>query len=82
MVLSQRIPHAHCRHQQVPNARVTSKPNRANAIGQPKLFQISKTLYAYKEKERKSQSKHSFIGVQTSYMFRLYIAIITLKTEL
>jgi len=41
-------------------------------------------LYIYKEKRKdaKSQSKHNFISVQTSYMFRLFIAFIRLNIEI
>jgi hypothetical protein len=34
-----------------------------------------------KRQETESRSKHNFICVQTSYMFRLYIAIIRLNIE-
>jgi len=39
--------------------------------------------HTYKEKRKvvKSQSKQNIICVQTSYMFRLYIAIIRLNIE-
>jgi hypothetical protein len=38
-------------------------------------------VYKEKRKDEKSQSKHNFICVQTSYMFRLHIAIIRLDIE-
>jgi len=38
--------------------------------------------YIREKKDTKSQSEHNFICVQSSYMFRLYIAIIRLNKEL
>jgi len=38
-------------------------------------------MYEEKRRDTNSQPKHNFIYVQTSYMFRLYIAIIRLHKE-
>jgi hypothetical protein len=44
--------------------------------------QLIRCLYKEKRKHGKSQSTSNFICVQTSYMFRLYIAIIRLNIAL
>jgi len=57
--------------------------NKTNKYSQI-LGNISPFRFNYKNVRRKvakSHSKHNFICVQTSYMFRLYIAIIKMNIQ-
>ena len=71
------------RHDELFVATLLAKRVCKNCVWK-RVLEYLKYLDKFKGWERqvtKSQSKHNFICVQTSYMFRLYIAIIRLDIE-